>query len=210
MDKLGNHYLGADFSISSFIYLTILFILMFYFRKKIFYFLYKKENLEHFINEVKEYLETTYPDFKFDFSFIKGIQERNPDAKKYEILDNLIQQYLSRPYKPMVTNPMKEKLWDSYVMFSKPEGTKLPSDWMKRKNVILERENKRCQRCSKKITLLKSDIILIKPITDDGTYYLENMVLLCHDCVKIENQKTDPTIDLKGLDIILELYNFVK
>lgn len=210
MEKLGNHYLGADFSISSMILLTTLFLLAIYFRKKIFPFLYKKQNLAPFIEDVKTYLCTTYPDFIFDFNFIASLKEPNPDAKKYEILDNLIMQYTNKPYKPSVSKPMKEKLWDSYVMFSKPEGTKEPKDMMKRKNAILEREEKRCQRCSKKITLLKSNLILIKPLDDDGTYYLENMVIVCHDCMKIEKQKTDTSVDLRTLEIKERLYTFVK
>ena len=210
MEKLGNHYLGADFTIASTLLLIIIFTLMYYFRQKIFFFLHKKENLDFFIQDVKNYLQNTYPQFQFDYTFISSIQEQNPDAKKYEIVDMLILQYTNKPYKREVINPMTEKLWDSYVMFSKPEGQKEPKDIMKRKNAILEREHKRCQRCSKKITLLKSNLQMIKPITNNGTYYLENLVIVCHDCNKIEKNKTDPKIDLKTLDIKEELYKFIK
>jgi hypothetical protein len=210
MEKLGNHYLGVDFSISSTLLLIVVFSFMYIFRKKIFFFFYKNQDLEHFIFEIQEYLKTTYPQFKFDFTFINSLQENNPDAKKYEILDNIIMQYMNYPYKPNVTKPFKEKLWDSYVFFSKPDGTKQPKDWMKRKNAVLNREDKRCQRCSKKITLLKSDLLMIKPIDDKGTYYLENLVIVCNDCIKIEKSKKDSKIDLKTLTIKENLYTFIK
>lgn len=209
MEKLGNTYLGADFSISGIILLTSIFIFIIYFRKRVFFFLYKKDNLDQFIIDVKEYLASSYPNFKFDYLFIHGLDEKNPDAKKYLILDTLISQYTNKPYKAKVTNPLKTTLWSSYVFYSKANNDKLPEDWMQRKNAILERENQKCQRCSKKINLKQSDIYLIKDIKNGGTFYLENLILLCHDCMKIESKKKDPSIDTKNLDIKDNLYTFI-
>ncbi|HFU74915.1 MAG TPA: hypothetical protein ENK66_01585 [Arcobacter sp.] len=210
MEKLGNHYLGADFSIASMLLLTTIFIFIFYFRKKIFPFLYKQETLEPFLEDVKSYLQTTYPKFNFDYNFIETLNEQNPDAKKYEILDNIILQYINFPYKPNITSSLNEKLWDSYVFYSKPDGTKKPKDWMQRKNAVIEREKQICQRCSKKITLLKSDLIFVKPIESGGSYYLENLVIICNDCSKIEKNKLDNKTDLKNLEIKENLYTFIK
>jgi hypothetical protein len=54
---LGNDYLGADFSISSTLWLIAVFTFMFAFRKKIFPFLYKDTDMDKFLIELKEYLK---------------------------------------------------------------------------------------------------------------------------------------------------------
>lgn len=210
MEKLGNHYLGADFSITSFVFLISIFVFIFYFRKKIFFFFYKTEDLEPFIHEIKNYLKTTYPTFKFDYAFIHGLDESNPDTKKYEIIDTLISQYISKPYKAKVNNPINtSNLWDGYVFFSKPKDNKIPQDWMKRKHAVLDREKGHCQRCSQKVTILKSDLIFIQPLEKNGTYYLENLVVLCKDCSIIEKNKMQPTTDISNLAIKDNLYKFI-
>lgn len=209
LEKLGNNYLGADFSISSSLLLVIVFSFMFYYRKQIFFFLYKKQNLELFIKEVKEYLSETYPNFKFDYTFIHGLKEKNPDAKKYEILDGLINQYTNKPYKAKVNNPYTEKFWDSYAFYSKPEGEKKPKDWAKRELAVTKRDKNICQRCSKKVDTRTSDILFIKEIKDGGTYYLENIVLVCHDCHMIEQQKRENRNEILDLEIKEKLYTFV-
>ena len=94
LDFLGNHFLGAEFSISSSLTLIGVFIFVFTFRKKIFFFIYKETDMELFLKQLDEKLKTTYPKIKFDFKYLDKIKdEPNPDAKKYALIDNIINQY---------------------------------------------------------------------------------------------------------------------
>jgi hypothetical protein len=209
---LGNDYLGADFSISSTLWLIAVFTFMFAFRKKIFPFLYKDTDMDKFLIELKEYLKKTYPKIKFDYQFLDTlVNEPNPDAKKYALIDNIINQYISLQFNPPSQKSVPTNLlWSSYAFDSKPNGDKLPEDWLKRKNVIYDRDYKTCQRCSKEIHIKDADLFLIKPLNKNGNYYLENLILVCTDCAKIEKNKIDSNVSVKYLQIKENLYSIVK
>ncbi|MCK5293922.1 MAG: HNH endonuclease [Arcobacteraceae bacterium] len=206
------NFLGNDFIISSSIWLIVVFTFIFTFRKKIFSFYYKESDFDKFVTLLKEYLDETYPKINFNFHFVETLEdEPNPDAKKYALIDNIINQYItlelnSTHNKSIPTN----KLWGSYTFNSKPNKTKLPEDWLQRKALIFERDEKTCQRCSKKTTIQESDIFMLTPLEKGGQYYFENLLLVCIDCMKIENHKRDTSLNLKYLDIKDELYSLVK
>ena len=185
---------------------------MFTFRKKIFSFYYKENDLDKFLLIFKEHLKETYPKIDFNFNFLNTLDdEPNPDAKKYALIDNIINQYLTLNVNSTHSRSIPpNKLWGSYTFNSKPNKTKLPEDWLQRKALVFERDEKSCQRCSKTIKIQNSDIFLITSLEDGGQYYFENLLLLCTDCMKVENQKRDETLKLKYLDIKDELYSLVK
>jgi len=213
LDFLGNNYLGADFSISSFIFLAILFSIIFTFRKKIFFFYYKETDMDLFLKQLDETLKTTYPKIKFDFKYLDKIKdEPNPDAKKYALIDNIINQYEALDFTAKNSNKSipSNMLWSSYAFNSKNVKNRLPEDWLLRKNAIYERDEKTCQKCSKKLLVKDSDILFVKPLEKGGDFYLENMILVCNDCAKIEKYKLDKTQSLKFLEIREDLYKLVK
>lgn len=206
------HFLGSDFIISSILWLLVIFIFMFIFRKHIFKFYYKESDLDKFLIILEQYLKKTYPKLNLNFHFLKTLEnEPNPDAVKYALLDNIINQYISLDFNPSSTKAIpSNKLWGSYAFNSQPDNNKLPDDWQQRKALVFERDEKICQRCSKKITIKDADIIIIIPIQKGGQYYFENLLLLCTDCIKIENNKRDNSKNIKYLNIKNELYSLVK
>jgi len=210
---LGNNYLGADFTILSIITLVFLFSMLFTFRKKIFFFIYKETDMEFFLKQLDEKLKTTYPKLKFNFKYLEKVQNNpNLDFQKYALIDSIIKQY--ETFEFTVKNSNKSvplnMLWNSYAFNAKPSKNKLPEDWLLRKNAIYERDEKLCQRCSKKLQPKDIDILFVKPLEKGGDFYLENMILVCNDCAKIEKYKLDKTQSLKFLEIREDLYKLVK
>ena len=205
-------FLGIDFIILSSLWLIVVFTFMFIFRKKIFSFYYKSNDFELFILTLKKYLRKTYPNFNFNFSYVEKLEnEPNPQAKQYSLIDNIINQYQTKKFTPNKTSTVpNNKLWSSYVLNSKPFKNKLPEDWIKRKALVHQRDNKICKRCSKTIGIKDSNIFMINSLENKGQYYIENLILFCLDCEKIENQKRDETKTIKHLDIKDELYSLVK
>jgi hypothetical protein len=213
LDYLGNNFLGADFSISSAILFIALFAFVFAFRKKIFFFIYKETDMELFLKQLDEKLKTTYPKITFDFKYLEKIEnEPNPDAKKYALIDNIVNQYEALEFTAKNSNKSisANMLWSSYAFNSKNIKNRLPEDWLLRKNAIYERDEKTCQKCSKKLLPKDSDILFVKPLEKGGDFYLENMILVCSDCAKIEKYKLDKTQSLKFLEIREDLYSLVK
>jgi hypothetical protein len=161
-----------------------------------------------FLQHVQQYLATQHPKIKFDYSIVNKLSiEPNPITRQYVLIDNLINQFLKIPidlnlaHKPISQN----QLWDSYTFNAKPIGTKLPTDWAKRKMVALQRDKNICQRCGTSVKQETANLFLIKPIKDGGQFYLENLVIICKDCNKVTTKK-----DLKYLNIQDTLNSFVK
>lgn len=182
------YFLGTDYVVSSIVWLTIIFSLVFTFRKPIMQLLYPQTSLDLFIAKLKHYLKENYPERKFDLSIIEASKiEKNPDARKYIIIGDILEQYkkikLDKNSFPQST-PTSLR-WDGYVFNCEPDRDKLPPDWVKRKNALIIRDHKKCIRCSKKVTLSTISIHLIRPISNGGKYYLENLISVCKDCEKI-------------------------
>ena len=113
------YFLGTDYIVSSLLWLTLVAIFVFTFRKPIMKLLYKKATLDLFISKLKIYLEKTYPDIKFDYS----------------IVDNIIDQFkrIELNTSKYPKNTPKELHWGSYMFNCEPNKDKLPKDWMQRK-----------------------------------------------------------------------------
>ena len=209
---LGNHYLGADFSIFATVLLGAIVVMVFYYREKIVGFFYRSSDMELFLKKLETKLKETYPNLSFDLSYLEQIRnEPNPDAKKYALIDNIVAQYEAIDFKPKNPKPIPSHLiWSSYAFNAKNNSKKLPEDWLLRKNGVFERDEKICQKCSKKLTLQDAEILFIRPIEKGGDYYFENMILVCSDCAKIEKYKLDRSTPLKYLQIREELYALVR
>ena len=200
-------FLGLDFIISSIIWLMIVFIFAFIFRKHLKKFFYKDISFDVFYKNLKDFLKENYPSIEFDFEiFETSKSEPNPTARKYLILDNIINQYsslkLDSSKYPTSASPSLQ--WNNYTFNSEPNRDKLPIDWAQRKNALLIRDEKKCFRCSKHIDLSTVQIHMIRPLKSGGKYFLENLVPLCRDCDKILTNK------VKHLDIKENLYALVK
>ena len=203
-------FLGLDFIISSLVWLLAIGIFVFAFRKQIKKFFYKQTSFDIFITELKKYLAKTYPKVNFSFDIIeKSKSEPNPDARKYIILDNIIDQFMkleldSSKY-PQAT-PLNLQ-WSSYVFNCEPNRNKLPSDWQKRKQALLQRDNNLCFRCSRKLNTSTASIYMLRSLEQNGKYNLENLVPVCKDCEKILNKDSKK---LGHLNIKDELYQLVE
>jgi len=201
-------YWGNDFIISSTILIVGIFSLLFIYRKKVFKFYYKDTPFDKFIQNIKKYLKENHSKIDFDFSIIdKSSIEPNPTARQYLICDNLIEQFIAIELKNIpIPKPISQnQLWDKYTFNSRPNGLKLPEDWVKRKMLVLTRDNNTCQRCGVFTKIENAHLILIKSIKEGGQFYLENLVIICKDCQKITTKK-----DLKYLDIRDNLNSFIK
>lgn len=202
-------FLGTDYIVSSIIWLILIVAFVFTFRNHLKKLFYKKTTFDTFISKLKTYLEKTYPNTSFDFSIIdQSKKEQNPDTRKYLIVDNIIEQFIAKKLPPLNPKPISKDLqWSNYTFNCEPVRDKLPNDWMQRKNALLVRDNKSCQRCGKKLELDFCDIHLIKSVKEGGKYYFENLILVCKDCKKI--LLNDPK-KLNFLEIKDDLYEIVK
>ena len=203
------YFLGLDFVITSVIWLVIVGGLVFIFREHFAKLFYKNSSFDVFISKLKILLEKNYPDIKFDYSIIEQSKvEQNPDARKYLIIDNIVDQYTKiKIDSTKLPNSTPQNLqWGSYIFNSEPNKNKLPTDWVQRKNALLIRDNKKCFRCSKHIDINTIDIYMIRSLLKGGKYFLENLLPVCKDCDRIlsKDLKKMNHLDIKDLlyDII--------
>jgi hypothetical protein len=195
-------FLGLDYIVSSLVWLSVIFALVFTFRKHIAKLFYPQTSLDLFVGKLKHYLQENYPKIKFDLSIIETSKiEKNPDARKYMIIGNILQQYnnLKLDSNKFPQSTPTSLRWDSYIFNCEPDKDKLPPDWAKRKNALIIRDHKRCVRCSKLVTLNTISIHLIRPLSEGGKYYLENLISVCKDCEKIlsNDSKKMTTLQIK-------------
>lgn len=202
-------FLGTDYIVSSLIWLTLIIAFIFTFKEQIKKIIYKKTTFDKFLSKLKTYLNQTYPNTTFDFSIIEtSTTQENPDTRKYLIADNIVEQFIAIKLPPLNPKPISKDLqWSSYTFNCEPIKDKLPKDWIQRKNALLIRDQKTCQRCGKKLELDSCDIYMIKPLEKGGKYYFENLILVCKDCKKILSN--DPK-KLNYLQIKDHLYDIVK
>jgi 5-methylcytosine-specific restriction endonuclease McrA len=196
------NFLGIDYIISSLLWLLVMGAFVFTFRKPIMKLLYKKTSVNLFTSKLKNYLEKTYPDIKFDYTIIdESESESNPDVRKYSIADEMIEQFkrVTIDETQYPKNTPKELQWSSYLFNCEPNKDKLPPDWVQRKNALCLRDNRKCFRCSKHIDINSSYPKMIRSLEDGGKYYLENLIPLCSDCDKLlsNNPKKSTFLNIK-------------
>lgn len=196
------YFLGTDYIVSSLIWLTIIFSVVFTFRKQIIKLFYAQTSLDPFISKVKAFTEKKYPDIKFDYTIIEiSSNEKNPELRKYIIADDIIDQFhrltIDESKYPKTT--AKELQWNSYIFNCEPNKDKLPTDWMQRKNALFLRDNRKCFRCSTYVDMNSLHPKMIRSLKDGGKYYLENLIPLCADCDKLlsDNPKKSSFLHIK-------------
>ncbi|MEA3315151.1 MAG: HNH endonuclease signature motif containing protein [Campylobacterota bacterium] len=202
------YFFGSEFIISSLLWLFAVAIFIFLFKEQIKKFFYRDSPFELFVVKLKSYLEKTYPDISFDYSIIKKTKsEPNPDARMYIVIEHIIEEYFSLfldESKYPNTTPQNLQ-WGSYVFNCEPNKNKLPNDWGQRKQALLLRDGKKCFRCSKHLDIDTVQIHMIKSLSENGKYNLENLIPICKDCEHVlKNEKT------KHLDIKEDLEDIVK
>jgi hypothetical protein len=204
------YFLGWDFIISSLLWMSFIFGILYIFREPIKKFIFGKGEFDFFIHRLKDYLETTYPDVKFDFTIIEeSKKEPNPDARKYLIIDSVIDQFMKLQLdKSGFPKPITKDLqWGSYTFNCEPNKDKLPKDWNQRKSALLTRDKQKCFRCSKKLDINSVQIHMLRSLKEGGKYYLENLIPVCRDCEKILSRDSKK---LSYLDIKDNLNEIVK
>lgn len=204
-------YLGMDYVVSSTLLLLGVGACAYTFRKPLMKLFYKKATLDLFLSRLRIYLEKTYPDIKFDYSIVEEAHsEPNPEARKYMIADNIVDQFtrIQIDTSKYPTSTPKDLQWSSYLFNCEPNKDKLPKDWLQRKNALAIRDHRKCFRCSKQIDVKTIYPKMIRPLEDGGKYYLENLIPLCVDCDKLLSN--DPKKKTGFLTIKDKLYEIVR
>lgn len=202
--------LGLDYIIiSSLIIISIAPIYVY--RKKIFSFAYKTDGFSEFVKELKIYLKRTYPKFHFDFSIIaKTSHEKDSRVRQSLVAENIISQLVEYEFERETQSGVsKDKLWIGYDEFSKP-GSRKPTDWKKRRELVWQRDNKSCVRCSKEIKFDETITTFVTDFEIGGGFNVENLFSVCTDCNQILN-KNDTSIKFRttNLDAYDHLYKLV-
>jgi len=204
------YFLGADYIVSSFLWLLGIGMFIYTVREPIMRYFNNKGNFQEFENDIKEYLYVTYPKISFDYTVIDSTkQEPSEDLRKNMVVDNIIDQFkkisLDKSRYPKATNA--GKLWSSYTFNCEPNKNKVPSDMPQRINELLTREHQQCFRCSKKLKISSAHFYMLIALQNGGRYQLENLVPVCIDCKKILSN--DPN-KLNSLKIKEDLYDILE
>ncbi|WP_428025175.1 HNH endonuclease [Arcobacter sp.] len=196
--------LGYDYIILALI--IIILLLPFYiYRKKVFKFYYNKNNIAYLIKDMQIYLKNSHPKINFDFSKIDLINKSNSkDLSILLIIEDIINQFINLPYiKRTQKSIANELLWGNYEKESIPKNS-TANNLLRRKELVIKRDNYRCNRCGSPIKLDTSMLLLIKDIESGGTYHFENLTVLCNDCNKIIHSE-NPEKLMKDLNIFYML-----
>ena len=104
------------------------------------------------------------------------------------IVENIVEQYFNYPYKKVTQKSVsRDKLCANYDEKSL-SNSKLPNDWQQRKELAWRRDNRCCNRCGNYLISLNEVYTnFVKDIKDEGSYSLENIIVLCADCNKVLN-----------------------
>lgn len=198
--------LGLDYTILSLIIIAFLLPLYIYkYRQKVFKFYYNKNNSTYFLKDLQIYLRNTYPKINFDFSRIDSINKSNsPDLSRLLIIEDITKQFIDLEYiKRTQKTVAKNILWGSYEKESNPQNS-TANNLLRRKDLVLKRDNYKCNRCGKPIKMDTSMLLFIKDIENGGTYHFENLSVLCIDCNKIIHSE-NPEKLIKDLNIFYNL-----
>lgn len=185
--------LDLDFVIYS--TLLILFLIPLYFyRQKIFKFKYENSgNFDLFVKDLKLHMQKHHPKIFIDYSIIgKTIDEKNLKLRETLIIEDVVRQFFYFDYEKKTQKSVaREKLWLTYEEKS-TSNPKVPTDWIKRKELVYSRDNRCCNRCGDNIPSLNDTFtIFIKDIEKGGGYNLENIAILCNDCHKVLNSTNE-------------------
>lgn len=193
--------LGLDYTIfASIIILTL--IPLYLFRDKIVHFIYPKSDFNMFLTEVKKYITRNHPKVNFKYSIVESTKNiENPEERQILIIENLVSQFCNHEFDIQSAGGISgDNIWRNYQEHNKPIKGRLPSDWARRKEIVWNRDDKRCLRCGKPVDINDAQLALIKKVDLGGEYNFENLMTLCFDCNKIYNSE-DLSKTMKYLDI---------
>lgn len=186
--------LDIDFVIYASLLILCLLPLYFY-RERIFRFKYTNSgNFDLFVKDLKLHMQKHHPKISLDYSIIgKTIDEKNLKLRETLIIENIVQQFFNFSYEKRTQKSVpREKLWQTYEEKS-TSNSKMPGDWIQRKELVYARDNKSCNRCGDTMPSINDAFtVFVKEIEKGGGYNVENIAILCSDCNKIlhsTNQK---------------------
>jgi 5-methylcytosine-specific restriction endonuclease McrA len=184
---------------------------LYIFKNKIFKSSFRNANFDLFLKDLRIHLKQHHPKINFDFSIVNRTKDE-PDLKVREtiIVENIVEQYFFSKYEKKTQKPLpKDKLWSGYEEKSQ-SNSKYPSDWIQRKDLVWQRDNKCCDRCGDKIIQIRNAYTqFVKEINNGGGYNAENIILVCQDCNQILNS-TNPKNTIFSLNLYERLMLFVK
>lgn len=199
--------LGIEFVLSS-LFVIIALLPLYLYRKRIFRFLYDKNDISLFVKNIQIYLSNNISKIQFDYSIVKKVEnEHDSRIKQTLIIEDLVSQFANFPYSLGTQRPVnKGSLWATYEQESKPLNGKSPKDLIRRKEVSWRRDHEKCNRCGIKIRLMESHLMLVKSIEKGGTYHFENIAILCSDCYRLLNSKNPESTakDLKLQETLMD------
>lgn len=178
-----------------FILLIILLVFLYFYRKKPTSIKYKNtDDLDLFLRDLNLYMQHNHPKININYSFIEKMKnENNLDIKEVMIIENIVEQFINFKYSKNTQRGLpKDSYWANYL--EKSISSKLPNDWLLRRDYAWRRDNKCCNRCGKNIELNESYTIFVNDIKSGGGYHLENLITLCVDCNKILNTDNSKNI----------------
>jgi hypothetical protein len=176
--------LGLDYTILSLIIISCLLPLYVYkYRKKVFKYYYDKNSFIPLLKDLRLYLKNNYSKINFDFSKID--LKKSNDLSILLFIEDITKQYINFEYIPKTQKSIpRDMLWGSYEKESIPQNN-TSNNLLRRKEIVIKRDNYRCNRCGYPIKTDTSMLFLIKDVEKGGTYHFENLTVLCNDCNKI-------------------------
>jgi len=176
--------LGLDYTILSLIIILCLLPLYVYkYRKKVFKYYYNKNSFISLFKDLKLYLKNNYSKINFDFS--KVDLKKSNDLSMLLFIEDITKQFINFEYIPKTQKSIpRDMLWGNYEKESIPQNN-TPNNLLRRKELVIKRDNYRCNRCGYPIKTDTSMLFLVKDIEKGGTYHFENLTVLCNDCNKI-------------------------
>lgn len=179
-------------------FLLLLLVPLYIYKGKI-PFLAKNEELGIFLKDVALYLSNNHPYISFEYNMIIEKTKQQEDIKVREgiIVDNLVIQFVKYNYILTTQDSVPlAKLWSTYNENSK-SNSKYPIDWQKRKELAWNRDDKKCNRCGRHLSITDTNTSFVNDISDGGGYNMENIIILCSDCKKILKETNVKTSSLQ-------------
>ena len=170
----------------------------------------KLDKFQLFLDLVNSYLKREYPSINFDLSFYKDKKEEdNLKVQKATLIAEVIRQFADFHWEKKTQKSVKKEiLWSGYGVNSQP-SKKIPQDFLRRKELVLFREEGICNRCGNIMDKIqKSSIILAQGSGENGGYNIENLILLCSSCYNLTQNK-DKDFSEIPLRIRDDLYDLI-
>lgn len=183
---------------------------LYIYREKVFSFIYKKGDINIFLNDIKLHMKKEHPKIPIDYSIIeKTKDEKDIRVRQTIIVEDIVSQFFNYSYEKETQGTVtKDKLWSTYEKNS-PHNVKHPTDWTQRKELAWNRDNHKCNRCGREISFKDSITSFVKEIEDGGAYNIENIITLCLDCNRTINSK-NPKSTMSNLALTDRLMIFVE